>query len=68
VVSDQQIAGVLMKLGAGLYLWTIIVAIFFKWAARHEAAERAGITVTEREVLTWDEVEAELAELEKRGG
>jgi putative membrane protein len=66
-VSDQQIAGVLMKLGAGMYLWTIIVVLFFKWASRHQAAERAGVLVTEREVLTWDEVEAELADLDRRG-
>ncbi|MET0902848.1 MAG: cytochrome c oxidase assembly protein, partial [Acidimicrobiales bacterium] len=32
VTSDQQIAGLLMKLGAGSYLWLLITIIFFKWA------------------------------------
>ena len=66
-VSDQQAAGVLMKLGAGMYLWGIIFVLFFKWAARHEEAERAGVLVTEREVLTWDAARAELDELERQG-
>jgi putative membrane protein len=66
-VYDQQAAGVLMKLGAGMYLWGIIFVLFFKWAARHEAAERAGVLVTERDVLTWEQARAELDELERRG-
>lgn len=61
VTTDQQLAGLLMKLVAGMYLWGLIVVIFFKWAARHEAAEKAGRNVTERDVLTWDDVERELA-------
>ena len=30
-VQDQQIAGLLMKIGAGLLLWTVIAALFFRW-------------------------------------
>ena len=67
LMTVLTVAVILAILGAGLYLWTFIVALFFKWAARHGAAERAGVLVTEREVLTWDEVEAELADLDRRG-
>jgi putative membrane protein len=58
--TDQQIAGLIMKLGAGLYLWGLIVVLFFRWAARNQAADRAGRTLTEREILTWDDVKDEL--------
>jgi hypothetical protein len=37
--------------------------LFFRWAARHAAADRAGILVTERQVLTWDEVQGEFDRL-----
>ena len=30
VSNDQQIAGAIMKLGGSIFLWTIIVAMFFK--------------------------------------
>jgi len=66
-VNDQQIAGVIMKLGAGFYLWGLILLLFFKWSARNERAERAGVLVTERDLLTWDAVKAELDELERHG-
>lgn len=61
VTEDQQIAGLVMKLVAGFYLWGLIVVLFFKWAARNQKAERAGRTLTEREILTWDDVKDELA-------
>jgi putative membrane protein len=60
VTDDQQIAGVLMKIVAGTYLWGLIVVLFFKWAARNEAANKAGRTLTERQILTWDDVKDEL--------
>ncbi|MFN0092947.1 MAG: cytochrome c oxidase assembly protein [Acidimicrobiales bacterium] len=65
VAQDQQAAGLIMKLAGGAYLWTIITYLFFSWAARHERAERAGVTVSERDVLTWDHVEREFARLEE---
>ena len=34
VTSDQQVAGVLMKLVGGSYLWVLITVIFFRWAGR----------------------------------
>ena len=60
-VGDQQIAGLIMKIGAGVYLWTIIITIFFRWYAREEAKPK--------DVLLWDDVERELRRLERpRGG
>jgi putative membrane protein len=66
-ISDQQTAGVIMKLGGGFFLWAVIFVLFFKWSARHQEAERQGVLVTEREVLTWNDVQVELAELERKG-
>jgi putative membrane protein len=40
VIQDQQAAGLIMKLGGGAYLWTLIIIIFFRWAAKNEASER----------------------------
>jgi putative membrane protein len=58
VTSDQQIAGLLMKLGAGSYLWVIITVIFFRWAgtlmsARDRSVDPAPTT------LTYEQVERE---------
>jgi putative membrane protein len=66
-VSDQQIAGVIMKLGGGFFLWGVIFVLFFKWSARHQEAERRGVLVSERDVLTWDAVQAEFDELDRKG-
>lgn len=35
-MTDQQLAGVLMKLGGGLLLWIVIAVIFFRWAREEE--------------------------------
>lgn len=56
-LSDQQMAGLIMKLGGSAYLWGLITVMFFKWAYRHEQAEQTGEVLSERDVLTWDEVE-----------
>ncbi len=53
VTSDQQVAGLLMKLVGGSYLWVLIAIIFFRWAARQEAAQTSGA------VLTWEKVQQE---------
>lgn len=60
VTDDQQLAGLVMKLVAGFYLWGLIIVLFFIWAARNQQAERAGRTLTERQILTWDDVKDEL--------
>jgi putative membrane protein len=59
VTSDQQVAGLIMKLIGGTYLWVLITIIFFTWASRHEEAARRGEEYSEREVLTWDKVQEE---------
>jgi len=43
VLTDQLVAGLLMKIGGGFVLWTAITVIFFKWAADEE---RSGLTRT----------------------
>jgi len=60
-VDDQQMAGLIMKLGGGSWFWAIITGMFFVWAARHEEAQKAGRSVNERDVLTWQKVEQEFA-------
>ena len=55
-LTDQQTAGLIMKIVGGLYLWVIIAIVFFRWYAseeRQEAAEKDS-------VLTWEDVEQEL--------
>ena len=42
VANDQQMAGLIMKIVGGIYLWTIIAGVFFRWSARQRAGERAG--------------------------
>jgi len=71
VTTDQQVAGVIMKLGAGTYLWVIITMLFFKWSAAQQRADReaaqaatqarlAAARLADPETeLTWDEVQEE---------
>ncbi|MEW6154948.1 MAG: cytochrome c oxidase assembly protein [Actinomycetota bacterium] len=58
-ITDQQVAGLVMKIGAGLYLWAVIIVIFFRWYEREERQAR--------NVLVWEDVERELDELERPG-
>jgi putative membrane protein len=48
VVEDQQLAGVVMKVVTGFYLWGIIAVIFFRWATsqRGERVRFRGRLVT----------------------
>ncbi len=60
VLTDQQAAGVIMKLVGGFFLWGVIVVIFARWAsaesAREQAARRArGARILESQ-LTYTEV------------
>jgi putative membrane protein len=52
VVGDQQMAGLIMKIGGGLLLWSIIAVLFFKWSAKEESQSS--------EELAWEDFEAEL--------
>jgi putative membrane protein len=60
VTSDQQVAGLLMKLVGGTYLWVIITVIFFRWATREH--EHGGRARAKPDVLTWEQVAQELEE------
>jgi putative membrane protein len=39
-LEDQQVAGLIMKIGAGLLLWALIAVLFFRWAADEERRQR----------------------------
>ena len=62
VTTDQQVAGLIMKLIAGFYLWGLITVLFFRWSKRHMEAEKVGRTLSERQILTWDDVKDELTQ------
>ena len=42
VLDDQLIAGLIMKIGGGIILWTVIAVVFFTWAFEEERASAAG--------------------------
>ncbi len=39
-LEDQQVAGLIMKIGAGMLLWALIAIFFFRWAADEERRQR----------------------------
>jgi len=39
-LDDQQMAGLIMKIGAGMLLWALIAVLFFRWAADEERKQR----------------------------
>ncbi|HEX9505756.1 MAG TPA: cytochrome c oxidase assembly protein [Acidimicrobiia bacterium] len=51
-LQDQQLAGLIMKIGAGLLLWMIIAVVFFRWASEEERANtpRHGLDELDREL------------------
>lgn len=53
-LTDQQTAGLIMKIVGGLYLWFVIAVIFFRWYADEERNGPDG------DVLHWHDVEDEL--------
>ncbi len=70
VTSDQQTAGLIMKLAGGFYLWTVMGVIFFRWAYGQQSGDPARMEATrtarhDRVVpdgsLTYGEVEAAFA-------
>lgn len=52
-VDDQQVSGLLMKIGGGLLLWGIIAVLFFRWAAQEQSGGP--------DPLYWHDLEADLA-------
>ncbi len=55
-LTDQLVAGLIMKLGGGLLLWAAITTIFFRWYAREQRNEYGEIAWEdfERELDAWD--------------
>jgi putative membrane protein len=51
-LEDQQAAGLIMKIGAGLLLWLVIAVVFFRWASEEERANtpRHGLDDMDREL------------------
>ncbi len=51
-LEDQQAAGLIMKIGAGLLLWGVIAVVFFRWASEEERANtpRHGLDEMDREL------------------
>lgn len=37
-ITDQQVAGLLMKIGGGFFIWGVIGVMFFRWSAEQERA------------------------------
>jgi len=52
-VDDTRISGLIMKLGMGVLLWSIIGVLFFRWSSKEERPERP-------DVLEWQAVERDL--------
>ncbi len=70
VTSDQQAAGLIMKLVGGFYLWGVMAVIFFRWAYGQQSGDPVRMErtrtarydpVTPDGSLTYDEVEAAFA-------
>lgn len=51
-LTDQQIAGLLMKIGGGFFLWAVISVLFFRWYAEE--------TTGAPDALYWRELEPDL--------
>lgn len=51
-VTDQMMAGLIMKIGGGLLLWSVIALLFFKWYSSEQT--------TQPEEMPWGDFEREL--------
>jgi putative membrane protein len=54
-VTDQRMAGLIMKIGGGLLLWSVIAVMFFRWHASEEKQEATDVSWEdfERELEAW---------------
>ena len=60
VTDDQQLAGLIMKLGGGIYLWSWIVVRFFQWHGADKGdRELSLVQSVDPDSLTYEEVRAE---------
>ena len=62
VTTDQQAAGLMMKLVAGGFLWLIITIRFFQWASKFSDTDKAVDQAGPVHDLTWADVEREFEE------
>lgn len=58
-VNDTRLSGIVMKLGMGSELWTVIAVLFFRWSSQEERPGRP-------DVLEWQAVERELNRTESK--
>lgn len=68
LVDDQQLAGAIMKLMGGMFLWAVIIYIFFtKFAGRHREDDdyRPGSNLPDAEIVGHDDVRLTTAEVER---
>ena len=68
VINDQQLAGAIMKIGGGMFLWTIVIYLFFKrFAARFDESHnyRRGGTMPDAEIVGHDEVPLTTADVDR---
>jgi putative membrane protein len=59
VADDQQLAGFVMKVIGGGFLWVVIATRFFQWASKFSDTDKAIDQVGPAHELTWSDVEAE---------
>jgi len=55
-VDDQQAAGLIMKLGGGAFIWTVIALLFFKWVSGDKATWHPQVPQEPTAPLTFDDV------------
>jgi putative membrane protein len=55
-ITDQQLAGLWMKVGGGSFLWLLIIVIFFRWALGLERDEQRARIVTLADGITYTDV------------
>ncbi len=55
-VTDQMMAGLIMKIGGGLLLWSVIALLFFKWYSSEQKVQPSEMAWGdfERELEVWD--------------
>lgn len=66
--DDQQLAGAVMKVAGGLYLWTIVIYLFFKKFATRQSESydyRRGARMPDAEIVGHDEVPLTTADVER---
>jgi putative membrane protein len=55
-VTDQMVAGLIMKILGGLLLWIVIAVIFFRWYAREDRQQDESVSWEdfEQDLRVWD--------------